>query len=51
MSWMAYISPGLGDLDYRKVSNIRCTKFQNLSDSRPALQLSLLFAQSIEAMY
>ena len=26
---------------YRKVSNIRRTKFQNLSDSRPALQLSL----------
>ena len=27
--------------DYHKVSNIRHTKFQNLSDSRPVLQLSL----------
>ena len=26
---------------YRKVSNIRRTKFQNISDSRPVLQLSL----------
>ena len=26
---------------YRKVSNIRRTKFQNLNDSRPVLQLSL----------
>ena len=26
---------------YRKVSNIKRTKFQNFSDSRPALQLSL----------
>ena len=35
---------------YRKVSNIRCIKFQNLRFSRPALQLVVL-AQSIEAMY
>ena len=27
---------------YRQVSNIRCTNSQNLSDSRPVLQLSLL---------
>ena len=26
---------------YRKVSNISRTKFQNISDSRPVLQLSL----------
>ena len=26
---------------YRKVSNISRTKFQNLSDSRPVLQLSV----------
>ena len=26
---------------YRKISNISRTKFQNLSDSRPGLQLSL----------
>ena len=29
-------------LMYRKISNIRRTKFQNISDSRPVLQLSLL---------
>ena len=28
--------------EYCKISNIRCTKSQNLSDSRPVLQLSLL---------
>ena len=28
-------------LEYRKVSNIRCTKSQNLNDSRYVLQLSL----------
>ena len=27
--------------NYRKVSNIRCTKSQNLNASRPTLQLSL----------
>ena len=26
---------------YRKISNIRCTKFQNLNDSRLVLHLSL----------
>ena len=34
---------------YRKVSNIRLTKFQNTSDSRTVLHV--VFAQSIEAMY
>ena len=28
--------------DYRKISNIRRTKFQNLNDSRLVLQLSML---------
>ena len=27
--------------NYRKISNIRLIKFQNLSDSRPVMQLSL----------
>ena len=35
--------------DYRKVSNIRRTKFQSISDSRTVLHV--VFAQSIEAMY
>ena len=34
---------------YHKVSNIRRTKFQNISDSRTVLHV--VFAQSIEAMY
>ena len=34
---------------YRKVSNIRRTKFQNISDSRTVLHV--VFDQSIEAMY
>ena len=34
---------------YRKVSNIRRTIFQNISDSRTVLHV--VFAQSIEAMY
>ena len=34
------IRPGIF-FSYRKVSNIRRTKFQNLNDSRPVLQLSL----------
>ena len=35
--------------DYRKVSNIRRTKFQNISDSPTVLHV--VFAQFIEAMY
>ena len=30
-----------GTISYRKVSNIRRTKFQNLNDSRLVLQLSV----------
>ena len=29
------------NINYRKVSNIRRTKFQNLNDYRPVLQMSL----------
>ena len=35
--------------NYRKVSNTRRTKFQNISDSRTVLHV--VFAQSIEVMY
>ena len=39
----ALLSPSnrTNGVNYRKVSNIRRTEFQNLNDSRPVLQLSL----------
>ena len=36
-------------INYRNVSNISCTKSQNLNDSR--LVLEIVFTQSIEAGY
>ena len=40
LQWLNRINDRILD-KYHKVSNIRCSQFQNLSDSRPALQLSL----------
>ena len=37
------------DLTYRKISNIKRTKFYNLKCS--SCRLAVVFAQSIEAMY
>ena len=48
-SWLNWNQKNRLQHKYRKVSNIRRAKFQNISDSRTVLHV--VFAQSIEAMY